>query len=374
MADEPEIVVVEEEEEEEVIVDPESDEDGEGDGEDDDEGKKDDDDDGEGDKKGDDADDDDPTDKFFEANPEIKEEIDAASSYRELFPTLEEAKTAKLATQQLQATRDFFADANPEEHLTVLEEVGGKENGKKLIRNFAARFIPAIAKADHQVYSQLVHAMTQAQLMTVYNAGDEDAEDDELRSAAETVAKFLWKDKGFASGRRKLELPKVEEVQRASRGADPATQQAYQSNLKRSTNSVYSAGHKQAVRIIQKQMKAAGQKPGFATDALAEKILASANQAMSKNPVIFNSVKAAFAKLPNDDFSSEHVDNATKVYVAGLIKVLPKQIRRAGLGKKKPVDKGIQKSGTKSAKRGGGKSSRDWHKPGIYRDILAGSA
>ena len=306
--------------------------------------------------------DDDPVKKFLEDNPDIKSSVEAGNSLREIFPTIDDAKTAKEKVGFYDELVEGIKNADAGEYLDVLDNL---EKDGKLVNNFAAGFVQALAKKSPTTYNRITSSMFQTFLVQAHRNGD-----DEMKSHAEALAEHYFGDKSFATGGKIVSAPKPQGKSKAEQDLEAEREEFNRTRMESSMRQMYSDSSDIVLGAADKALRDSGMEDEDDREAHAKNIIEKINKALGKNVSFTSSMKAAIDNFSKNNFSSASVKAAVKIYTDAVNKLIPSYMRKKAPPKK--ADDGTQSPGTKVTDDGG--KTRNWADPDMYDKILDGKA
>lgn len=141
---------------------------------------------------------------FFKDFPHVRHVIAHEKEYRELFPSVEEAKETVEQLENFSSLQESLSSGKPEDIVNVLESIS--ELGDDVISNFASNFLGGIKKVDQNLYFEVITPELVNMVKNTFNAGVRN-ENENLQAAAKVIALHLFGNMDVATGKAEVKIP-----------------------------------------------------------------------------------------------------------------------------------------------------------------------
>lgn len=300
---------------------------------------------------------------FFKDFPAFRHTLFQNEQYRELFPSMEDAKAAHEDVEGIRELEDALISGDEGDIAGVLDSM--KELGEDVIPNFAMSFLPALHKMDQETYFNVVTPVFVNLVQEIYGAGISN-ENENLRNAALVVSQFLFRDQKVASGEKTVKLPERKQPKN-NKEEDELTKERNAFRTERYTtlyNDVVHDCDSQLRNLVLEGMDPKNTMTEGMKDLVAERVVKEISKTLSATTSHTSKMNALWKKAGEANFSTGNKSRIVSAYLEAAREIMPRirsKIRASALGiRDRQPENGVGKSERKEPKSttGGGNSGK----------------
>ena len=282
--------------------------------------------------------------KIFKEVPELRSVIFAEQEYRNLFPSVKDAKEAVELNQTFTKLNDDITSGEAGSLLKGLENVG-KEN----LETFLSNFMPAVKEHSKDLYLQMTYPLLKEAIRAAIKSGDE-----RLEVSAKNIHWFLFGDHnidaevGFKPQKKD---PREDKISERERQFEKRQYESFSKDLGHTVKT-------RAERFIQQAFKDSDL-TSFMQETLTEKIFQRVDKAIAEDRRLQGNLANLWKQAKKEGFTTQSKDSISNAYLSRAKVLIPK-IRQQVLSEAKltvktgddkpPVDKKrIPSSGSTNA-------------------------
>jgi hypothetical protein len=298
---------------------------------------------------------------FFKDFPNFRHVVFQAKEYREMFPTVEEAREALQDLEGLQELQQSLESGKPEDTVKVLSSLKGL--GDDVIPNLATNFLNSIKKIDQDLYYQVITPEIVNFTRTMFNAGLR-AENDNLKNAALHAAIHFFGDPKVASGEKDVKLPTAKEPKKDDQLEKD--RQAFR-NERYTTfyNDVVQLSDSSLLSSIQNGIDPKEQMTDGMKDLVSERVMKEITRVLASDSSHRAKMDSLWKRAAKDNFSPAWKAKIRAAYIESAKEIMPKiraKVRNSVLGiRERPSENSGGERRTKriepSSNAGGGRQS-----------------
>lgn len=259
---------------------------------------------------------------LFKDFPNLRHAFFHSKEYRELFPSIEEAKEAVESLDGYKALEESLISGKPEDTKNILESIA--ELGKDVVPNFAANFIASIKSINNDLYFQIITPELVNFTRTMFDAGLRN-ENDNLKNAALVAAMHFFGDAKVASGEKEVKLPSMRKKESAEDEELKKERQNFR-NERYSTfyNDVVQSADNQLLRSIMNGIDPKEQMTDGIKEMVAEKVMKEVNKILSDNTLHTSKMDSLWKRAAKDNFSAAWKSKITAAFMEAAKEVMPR--------------------------------------------------
>jgi len=299
--------------------------------------------------------------KLFKDFPELKHTFFQNKEYRELFPTVEEAREAHEDVTGLRELENALIDGDEGSVAGVMEAM--KELGEDVIPNFALGFLPALQKLDQGVYYNVITPVLISVVRNVYDAGVSN-DNENYRNAALLVSQYLFRDQKVASGEKEVKL--AERKVKDNKQDNELERERTSFRQERYTalyNDVVQSCDSQLLDIVLDGIDPKDTIPEGVRDLIAEKVVKEISKVLGNSSSHKSRMDSLWKKAAGDKFSTGNKSRIVTAYLEAAREIMPRirnKIRSNVLGirERQPESGGRTERREPKSTTGGGQQTR----------------
>lgn len=254
---------------------------------------------------------------FFKDFPQHRHVFFQNKEYRELFPSVEEAKEAAEQLETFSSLQENLASGKSEDVISVLESM--KDLGEDVVSNFASNFLDGIKKVDQDLYYSVITPELVKMTRNVFNAGVRN-ENENLRNAAAVISQHLFGNAKVASGEAEVKLPskKVEVDDKLEKERLAFKNERYSTFY----NDIVSDSDVKLDSLIMSGLDEKISK-GL-REVIVERTRREISKILGEDKVHASRMNSLWRKAGSDNFTSPHKNKILSAYLEGAKGLIPK--------------------------------------------------
>lgn len=274
--------------------------------------------------------------EFFKKFPSLKHAFFREQQFTEIYPSVEDAKAAQEAQNQLEDITEVVINGNAEQFLTDL-----KDENVEGYKRFSSNVLPALAKTDRDLYLDILSPELSRFIKNVYEHGKKE-NDANIQNAAKIVRKIIFGG-AYEDIEKEVQDPlistrKTPNEEKLEKELAAENQRKYDTLHATVTTTCYNELDKEIERGLA-DLK--GEKEGI-KKLIAKDIRAQILDAMNKDGGYMNRMNAIWKKESRNNFSGTSLETFKATFLAKAKAILPgirAKVRKETLGTEKPVEK-----------------------------------
>jgi hypothetical protein len=310
--------------------------------------------------------------ELFKDFPHLRHTFFHAKEYREIFPTVEEAKESASDTATLRSLESSLANGETADVMGVLNSF--KEVGDDVVENFASNFLPALQKVDQNLYYSTITPELVTFVRKLYDTGVRD-ENDNFKNAALVASKHFFGVPEVASGEQDIntsrkEKPKVDKELEAER--NDFRNERYSSFY----NDILQDSDSGLMASIQDGLDPKDVMNDAVKDLISERVMKEINKTLQSDTNHAKRMDGLWKKASDSNFNRESKPKITAAYLEAAKGIMPSirsKVRSSVLGvRERHSEKlgGVRKrKEPASTSGGGGRQSSRSHSNGGGKKI-----
>lgn len=270
---------------------------------------------------------------LFKDFPHFRHVFFHAKEYREIFPTLEEARGAVEDLKAFKDLEDSLVSGKPEDIIKVIESIN--ELDEKAVPNLANNFLSSIRKVNQDLYFQVITPELVNFTRQMYRAGVKNGNDN-LKNAALVASLHFFDDPKIASGEKDIKLPnaqKKEDVKddKLERERANFRQEKYSALY----NDVVSSFDSQLAEAISDGLDPKNNMTEGIKELIVEKVMKEISKVLSSSKIHSNKMTSLWRRAGDDGFSSSHKSRIVSASLGAAKEIMPRiraKVRASVLG------------------------------------------
>lgn len=284
--------------------------------------------------------------ELFKDFPHLRHAFFHAKEYREMFPTVEDAKEAVENLESFQTLQDALSKGGSDGAIAVLDSM--KKLGDETLSNFASNFLSGVKKTDQDLYYQVITPELVNFTRSLYNAGIRN-DNDNLKNTALVAALHFFGDAKVASGEKDIKTP--EKVTKKDDSLDAERRSFKQERYTTLYNDIVSDSNTKLSRMVQEGLDPRGNMSDGMKELVIEKVLKELSRTLSADPTHTARMTSLWKKAGNDNFNSSWKSKIISAYLEAAKDIMPRvrsKIRSNVLGIK---DRSLESQPTSVVKK-----------------------
>lgn len=259
---------------------------------------------------------------FFKDFPHLRHTFFHAKEYKELFPTVEDAREAIQNLEGFQALQDSLSGGKPEDIVNVLESI--KELGSEAQPNFAINFLPSLRKVNQDLYYQVITPELVNFTKSMFDAGLRH-ENENLKNAALVASLHFFGDTKVATGEKKIDIG-VKKSGESERDEKLENERASfrQERYTSFYNDVVSQADGELSKIILNGLDPKEEMTEGMKELIVEKVAKELSRVLSSDSIHTNRMNSLWKKAGIDNFSSQHKSKIIAAYLEAAKEIMPR--------------------------------------------------
>lgn len=270
---------------------------------------------------------------LFKDFPNLRHMFFHAKEYRELFPTVEEAREAADDLDGLRELENSLTSGKPEDIVGILNSIKGLSD--EAVPNLAINFLSSIKKIDQDLYYQVITPEIVNFTRTMFDAGLRN-ENDNLKNAALVAALHFFGDQKVASGEREIKLPgikkeKSSEDEKLERERSSFRQERYTTFY----NDVVNLADSNLEKAILNGIDPKEEMTDGIKEMVSEKVMKEITKTLALDTSHTSKMDSLWRRASKDNFSGNWKLKIIKAYLESAKEVMPRiraKIRANTLG------------------------------------------
>lgn len=259
---------------------------------------------------------------FFKEFPEIRNALGRDREYSEMFPDgIEQAKSVIENDKDFRFFEKTVEEGNAKEFLSVI-----KEADKADLTKFADNFLPALREIDGKLHMEVTAPLVLEVLQQAYQDGAR-AGNENLLNSAEHLAKYIFGNHEFASGKAKLSM-REQKTDVKSSEKDEISKERREFLIERyniAITDVDNGCRDRLSDVIREQLPE--DLSEFTAKHVISDIIDEVDIVVSKNPEHTRMIKKLWQEAEKNRFDSSSSRRLINAYIQSAKEVLP-DIRR----------------------------------------------
>ena len=312
---------------------------------------------------------------LFKDFPHLKHVFFHEREYRELFPTVDDAREASESLENLKEIERAVSDGEVLKVLKAFEPLG--ENA---VANFAGNFLPSVRKMNQDLYYQVITPELVNYTKSLYNAGVRN-ENDNLKNAALVLSLHLFGDPKVATGEKEVKTAEVKKSKEKDSELEKERTSFRQERYTALYNDVITNADSQLVELIEDGIDPKNTMTTGVKELVVQKVLKEIDKALDADSIHKNKMNSLWRKASQDNFSNSWRSKIVSAYLNAAEEIMPRiraKVRANVLGiRERPPEKKengevkhrVEPKGTSSGGRGQSSNGKhvdskkvDWNK------------
>ncbi len=270
---------------------------------------------------------------LFKDFPNLRHAFFHAKEYRELFPTVEDAREALEKLDGFSELESSLTSGKSEDVSKVLSSI--KDLSNDALSNLSTNFLSSIKKIDNDLYYQVITPELVNFTRVMFNAGLRN-ENDNLKNAALVAALHFFGDQKVASGEKEVKLPESKiteskENDELKRAQASFRQERYTTLYNDVVNTADSLLSKHVLNGLDpKEEMTDGIK-----ELVSEKVMKEITKTLASNAQHTSRMDSLWKKAAKDNFSNSWRNKIVSAYLEAAKEIMPKvraRVRASTLG------------------------------------------
>ena len=288
--------------------------------------------------------------KLFEDFPNLRHAFFHAKEYRELFPTVEEAREASEDLEGLREMEAALTSGKPEDIAGILTSIKGL--GDEAVPNLAINFLSSIKKMDQDLYYKVITPELVNFTRIMFDAGLRN-ENDNLKNAALVAALHFFGDQKVASGEKEIKLPTSKKEGSVENDKLEKERQSFR-NERYSTfyNDVTQSADMNLSKAILNGLDPKEEMTDGIKELISEKVMKEITKALASDSNHTGRMDSLWRKASKDNFSGNWKSKIISAYLEAAKEIMPRvraKVRANTLGIRERSPETM--SGERKAKR-----------------------
>lgn len=300
---------------------------------------------------------------LFKRYPDLKHVLFRDKELQNIFPTVEDAKTAMNDAEFLAEIDRSLEGGNPKGLLAAL----GKN--PELINGFAEKIIPALKELDSNLYLKAIAPEFQGQLRRAFIAGSK-SKDANLEKAARILHNFFFESYDIPASVERKEDP---ELARRKAELDNRERQMFEDRKQEFDGELNKKTNKELERIAAIGLDPENKMTVGMKKAAINQIIDELGDLLERDPAHNSSLRGLYKRAEKSNFSRIHITQILNAYLGraqnriGSVRAKVRAEFLGGNGKSAKVDKQLPTSAPSGNSRGSVKDDKKLN----YRDFLS---
>lgn len=309
---------------------------------------------------------------LFKDFPNLRHMFFHEREYRELFPTVDDARDAVEELEGLRELEQSLAKGDPEDIAGIIDSF--KELGEDTVTKFAVNFLPALRKVDQDVYYQTITPELVSFVRTMFDTGARNSNEN-LQNAALVASLHFFGDPKVASGEKEIKMPEVNKKKDDKLEDERANfrHERYSAFY----NDVVQDSDNKLVRMISDGIDPKEVMTDKLKELVVEKTIKEITKTLSTDKSHMSRINSLWRKAAEANFSSAWKSKIISTYLESAKEIMPRirsSIKSGVLGtrerhseidgQEEQKETGKPKSNNVSRPSGNGKNDKniDWRK------------
>lgn len=256
---------------------------------------------------------------LFKDFPDFRHIFFHAKEYRELFPTLDDARAALDELEVFKDMEKSLTDGSQEDTTKFLSSV--KELGEEAISNLANNFLPSIKKMDQELYFQVITPELVSITRSMFDSGLRN-ENENLKNAALVLSMHLFGDQDVASGKKNVNTPEraVKKDDKLERERQNFRQERYTSLY----NDIVSESDTKLQGMISDGMDPNNKMTAGMKELVVEKVIKEIGQVLSNDKIHTSRMNNLWKKAGETNFSTSNKSKIISAYLEAAEEIMPR--------------------------------------------------
>ena len=257
--------------------------------------------------------------KLFKDFPHLRHAFFHAKEYREIFPTVEEAKEAIEHLDNYKQIEGALSRGEVADVVDVLNSFKGV--GEGVVENFATNFLSSVRKMDQDLYYQVITPELVNFTRTLFDAGLRN-DNDNLKNAALVASMHFFGDPKVASGEKQLNLNKEPKKKDETLERERASFK----NERYSTfyNDVVQDSDKRINSLVMNGIDPKEVMTEGVKELVAERVIKEIGKTLASNSAHKNRMNSLWKKASAENFTSSWKTKIISAYIEAASEIMPK--------------------------------------------------
>ena len=257
--------------------------------------------------------------KLFKDFPHLRHAFFHAKEYREIFPTVEEAKEAIEHLDNYKQIEGALSRGEVADVVDVLNSFKGV--GEGVVENFATNFLSSVRKMDQDLYYQVITPELVNITRTLFDAGLRN-DNDNLKNAALVASMHFFGDPKVASGEKQLNLNKEPKKKDETLERERASFK----NERYSTfyNDVVQDSDKRINSLVMNGIDPKEVMTEGVKELVAERVIKEIGKTLASNSTHKNRMNSLWKKASAENFTSSWKTKIISAYIEAASEIMPK--------------------------------------------------
>ena len=269
---------------------------------------------------------------LFKDFPNLRHVFFHEKEYRELFPTIDEAKEAVEDLAGLQELEKSLASGDPGDVVGILDSM--KELGDDVVPNFAINFLPSLRSANQDLYYQAITPVLVDFTRSMFDAGTRN-ENENLRNAAAVAALYFFGDPKVASGEKEIKLPERKKAPEPDSELEKERRSFRQERYTSFYNDIIQDSDRQLENLISDGLDPKNNMTDGMKELVTERVVKEISKALANDSAHTSKMDTLWKKAGDDNFSGRHKAKIIAAYLEAAREILPRirsKVRANALG------------------------------------------
>ena len=257
--------------------------------------------------------------KLFKDFPHLRHAFFHAKEYREIFPTVEEAKEAIEHLDNYKQIEGALSRGEVADVVDVLNSFKGV--GEGVVENFATNFLSSVRKMDQDLYYQVITPELVNFTRTLFDAGLRN-DNDNLKNAALVASMHFFGDPKVASGEKQLNLNKEPKKKDETLERERASFK----NERYSTfyNDVVQDSDKRINSLVMNGIDPKEVMTEGVKELVAERVIKEIGKTLASNSAHKNRMNSLWKKASAENFTGSWKTKIISAYIEAASEIMPK--------------------------------------------------
>lgn len=271
---------------------------------------------------------------LFKDFPDLRHKFFHEEQYRELFPSIEEAKEALEEVEGFRELETSLKSGTVQDTEGILESI--KELGADVVANFADNFLPALQKIDQDTYFRTITPLLVQSVRNLYDSGIQN-ENENFQNAALVMAKYLFGDMKVASGEKEVKLSEKPGSKGKGKDTELENERAQFRNERYTTflNDVTQTSNSQITSLIENGLDPKNAMPSGMKRLIVREVAEEISKVLGANSTHKSKMNSLWKKAGDGNFQSNWKSKILSAYLEAAEEVMPRirsKIRAEALG------------------------------------------
>lgn len=257
--------------------------------------------------------------EFFKDFPHLRHIVFHEKEYREIFPTVDDAKEAIERLEDFDTLRESLSSGTPEDIINVIDSIKGL--GDEVISKFSTNFLSSVRKIDQDLYYQVITPEIVNFTRSMFNAGLRN-ENDNLKNAALVAAQHFFGNQKIASGEQDVKLP-IKETKKDD-SIERERQSFKQERYTTFYNDVVIDSNHRMSSLIANGLDPKNNLSDGMKEVIIEKVQKEIDKILGDDSIHKSRMNSLWKKANGDNFSTLHKSKIISAYLEAAKEIMPR--------------------------------------------------